>query len=305
VLAYLQSRSHDSAPRAGKLIPASPRARSLAAARGIRLEEIRGSGERGAVLAVDVLKSFEQPRTSPPRAATEIAPQAEFRVVPITGTRRVIADRMRSSYQSAPHISLTVSADMTEVNRLSGCLSSSIEATTGYKLSLTTIIAKLLGSTIVRYPRLNAHVFDGEIHEFRSVHLGIAVAVDDGLIVPVIREIESKGLGAIQSEMSDLTERARNHTIKLHEIKGSTFTLSNLGMYGIEEFTAILNPPEAGIVSIGIVKDTPIGLAGQIILRPMLKITLSVDHRAIDGAAAATFLHAFQETIENPFLLFG
>ena len=160
-----------------------------------------------------------------------------------------------------------------------------------------------MGATLCEHPRLNAHLVDDEIREFSDVHLGIAVALEDGLIVHVIRSVEQRGLSSIQSELNDLTSRARKGTIKLNEVKGGTFTISNLGMFGIEHFTAILNPPEVAILSIGTVTDVPVGVDGEVVLRPIMQVTINADHRAVDGAVAARFLAALKKALENPWLL--
>jgi pyruvate dehydrogenase E2 component (dihydrolipoamide acetyltransferase) len=153
-------------------------------------------------------------------------------------------------------------------------------------------------------PRLNSHFLAQEIREFHTVHLGIAVALEDGLVVPVIRNAEKKDLAMIQTELADLSRRARMSRVQLHEIRGSTFTVSNLGMFGIEQFTAILNPPEVGILSVGNINDIPAGVEGQVVLRPIMKVTLNVDHRAVDGVVAARFVHSLKKHLEAPAAFF-
>jgi pyruvate dehydrogenase E2 component (dihydrolipoamide acetyltransferase) len=165
------------------------------------------------------------------------------------------------------------------------------------------VLISLIARSLRKHPRLNAHLVGDEIRTFASVNIGVAVALDDGLIVPVLRGADQKSLGVIQSELQDLSERARAGSLRLAEIKGSTFTLSNLGMFGAEHFTAILNPPEVGILAIGAIQDTPVGVDGQLVLRPMLHMTLSADHRAVAGATAAVFLRTLKELLENPYLL--
>jgi pyruvate dehydrogenase E2 component (dihydrolipoamide acetyltransferase) len=164
-------------------------------------------------------------------------------------------------------------------------------------------LCKAIALSLLKFPRLNAHLIDQEIREFKGVDLGVAVALEEGLVVPVLRGVELKGLLEIQSELSDLANRARQRQLKPEEMKNSTFTLSNLGMYEIEEFTSILNPPEVGILSAGSVQETPMGIEGQIVLRPTMKVTLGADHRAVDGAMAAQFLRYLKELLENPFAL--
>jgi pyruvate dehydrogenase E2 component (dihydrolipoamide acetyltransferase) len=307
MLAYLQPESSTATvTHSSKLKPASPKARSLAAEHDLALEGIAGSGEGGAILVADVERTVEQHAQERLSAQAPLLPELPaYRTIPLSGARRLIADRTQASYQSAPHIALTLSVDMSEARRLVEHLSPTIQAEIGHALTMTAVIAKFVGSSLTKHRRLNAHVLDGEIHEFDSVLLGVAVAIADGLVVPVIRQIEAKGLAAIQSELNDLTDRARNRSLKLSEIKGSTFTISNLGMYGVEQFTAILNAPEAGILSIGKIQDTPVGREGQIVLRPIMQVTLNADHRAVDGALAAAFLQTLQQTLENPYTLLG
>jgi pyruvate dehydrogenase E2 component (dihydrolipoamide acetyltransferase) len=228
----------------------------------------------------------------------------EYVVVPIVGIRKTIAERLQASYQKAPHIALTLSVDMSETQRLIAAVSDMVRSQSGHALTLTSVIAKLVASVLLRHPRLNTHLIGGEIRQFRSVHMGIAVALQEGLIVPVVRDIQQKGLAAIQAEISDLSARARAGTLKPSEVRGSTFTISNLGMFGIEQFTAILNHPEVGILSVGTITDVPTGVEGEITLRPMMQLTLNADHRVVDGAVAAHFLQDLKRTIASPYQLF-
>lgn len=304
VVAYLQRHAPPSAgPGAPRLRPASPKARRLAAEHGLALADLVGSGPEGAVQVADVRAALAHRADVLPTAEVPPSPPDEYDIVPIQGKRKLIAERLQASSQTAPHIALTLSIDMTEVLRLMERLRASIAAQTGQTLTITAVLAKLVGATLRRHPRLNAHVVEEEIRRFTSVHLGIAVALDDGLIVAVIRHIERKGLAAIQAELHDLTARARTGGLKPDEVKGSTFTVSNLGMFGIEQFTAILNPPEVGILAVGVIQETPVGVGGQIVLRPMMQLTLNADHRAVDGAVAAAFLKELKEAMENPYLL--
>mgnify|MGYP003321899985 CR=1 FL=1 len=160
-----------------------------------------------------------------------------------------------------------------------------------------------LADSLRSNPLLNSSWENNRIRLKHDVNIGIAVALEDGLIVPVIRSVEQRGLASIQSELNDLTSRARKGTIKLNEVKGGTFTMSNLGMFGIEQFTAILNPPEVAILSIGTVTDVPVGVDGEVVLRPIMQVTINADHRAVDGAVAARFLSALKKALENPWLL--
>ncbi len=297
VLEYLKARDAGS-ETVVRLIPASPKARRLALDHGLELTALSGSGPDGAVLVSDVQAVLRRQKADVLAAAAS----DEYRVVPISGMRRVIAERMQASAQ-VPQIALTSSADMTEVLRLVEKLKPAILTETGHRLTLSAVLAKAIGAALLRHPRLNAHVVGPEIREFAAVHLGIAVALDDGLIVPVVQQVERKGLAALQTELVDLTGRARIGKLKAGEIKGSTFTLSNLGMFGVEHFTAILNPPEVGILAVGAIQERAVGVDGQLALRPFMQMTLCVDHRAVDGAVGAAFLKTLKETLENPYLL--
>jgi pyruvate dehydrogenase E2 component (dihydrolipoamide acetyltransferase) len=295
--AYLatQSRAKTKRPRS------SPRARRLAAAEGLTLTEISGSGPLGAIVVKDVFAAIQQRAADKPplQQATVTPDQTGVKREPLSAIRKVIAQRMTSS-AAAPHIALTLSVDAGPLHQLLDELEPTMVAQGGRRPSLTTGIVRVLAALLPRHPYLNAHFIDGEIHLFTPVHVGIAVAREQGLIVPVLRHVERKGIAALQAELSELSGRAQDGTLKPDEVRGSTFTLSNLGMFGIESFTAILNPPEVAILSVGAVVDTPVGRNGQIVLRPMMQVTLNADHRVIDGAVAASFLRDFKELAEHP-----
>lgn len=223
----------------------------------------------------------------------------EFEVTPLKGMRRTIAERLQRSYREAPHISLTVMMDATDAKRDLDQLNQREKSDANPHLTFTALVIKLVGEVLRKHPRLNAHFVNEEIHEFRPVHLGIAVALEDGLVVPVIRNAEQKRITEIQLELGTLITKARGKRLQPQEITGSTFTISNLGMSGIDQFTSILNPPEVGILSVGAIKETPVVRQDQIVVRSMLNVTLSADHRAVDGALAAGFLNSFKEGLEN------
>lgn len=278
----------------GEKMPlASPKARRLAAEEGILLTDIKGSGPHGAVLATDVKRD---------RGTETAAPLSgqEYKVIPLKGKRRVIANRMQQSSQAAPHISLSLSIDVRELQNLIERLGPQFESRTGAPLKATPVLAKVTATALEKNPRLNAQFVSGEIHQYNAIHLGIAVALDDGLIVPVIRNVECKKLIDIHSELRDLLPRARSGRLQSGEIKGGTFTISNLGMFGVEQFTSIVNPPEIGILSVGAITDRAMEVNEQIALRPMIQVTVNVDHRAVDGAVAANFLRTFKNLLENP-----
>ena len=237
-------------------------------------------------------------------AAAEAAPTQELRrIVPLSGMRGAIAALTQASAQTAPHISLTLGADMGAALQLQRQLSPAVEAAGGHKLTLTALLARVVAVTLGAHPRLNALLLEDGIHELRPVHLGVAVALDDGLLAPVIRDCETLGLAALQARLHDLAGRARGRQLASSEMGGGSFTLSNLGMYGIEHFTAIINPPQVAILAVGAVQEQVVAVDGQAALRPMLQMTVNVDHRAVDGSVAAAFLRDVKRTLEDPWSL--
>lgn len=297
---------------------ATPVARRLASDLGVDLALVQGRGPRGRIHKADVLAFAEegaQMQAVPPAARLGISmavpPAVEVplpsarqkRVVPLAGPRKIIAERMAYSAFSAPHITMTLSVDMSEAARLRSHLLASIEQRTGVRLSFTAILARAVASTLSRHPYLNASLNGNEIILWEDVHLGIATSIEDYLIVPVIREAQTKDLERVVAELGDLVERARAKRLTPSEMAGSTFTISNLGMFGIESFTAIINPPESAILAVGKIVATPIDVEGQVELRPMMHLTLSADHRIVDGAAGARFLADLKAVLENPYLL--
>jgi pyruvate dehydrogenase E2 component (dihydrolipoamide acetyltransferase) len=303
-------------PGEGK-VPATPLARRLAAELGIELAQVPGRGPRGRIHKADVLAFAERQRPlgRPVVAASTVQVGATGRspvllpdarrkeVVPLAGPRKIIAERMAYSAFTAPHITLSLRVDMSEATRLRARLQEPIQQKTGQRPSFTAIIALAVAKVLPRHPYLNASLHGEEIILWADVHLGIATSVEDYLIVPVIREAQSKNLAQIVVALADLTARARARRLAPAEMSGSTFTISNLGMFGIETFTAIINPPESAILAVGRIVDTPVDAAGEIALRPVMKLTLSADHRVVDGVTAARFLAELKATLENPYLL--
>jgi pyruvate dehydrogenase E2 component (dihydrolipoamide acetyltransferase) len=224
-------------------------------------------------------------------------------VMPLTGPRKIIAQRMAYSAATAPHITLSIGVDMSEAARLRARVLAQIEQKTGQRLSFTAILARALAAVLPRHPLLNASLAGEEIILWEDVHLGIATSLEEYLIVPVIRQAQDQNLEQIVARLADLVERARNKRLAPSEMSGSTFTISNLGMFGIESFTAIINPPESAILAVGKIVDTFIKVENEMVMRPVMNLTLSADHRIVDGAAAAHFLVELKNTLENPYLL--
>jgi pyruvate dehydrogenase E2 component (dihydrolipoamide acetyltransferase) len=293
----------------------------------IDLTKIAGRGPRGRIHKADVLAFQEShvteeclespvskqvssvapvPAIAVPTAATASIPLPDARrkqVIPLAGARKIIAERMSFSASTIPAFTLSLRVDMTESIRLRERLLEPLKAQTGQRVSFTAILARAVSTVLPRHPYLNASISNGEIILWDDIHLGIATSVEDNLIVPVIREAQSKSLGQIVTALADLTDRARNRRLTPAEMTGSTFTISNLGMFGIESFTAIINPPEAAILAVGKMIDTPVKSADGCEFRPMIELTASADHRIVDGAGVARFLEELKSTLENPYLL--
>ena len=292
---------------------ATPVARRLAGKMGIDLVRVPGRGPRGRIHKADVLAFADnQPLGAAPQRV-RIAPAADLQValpeagvkavVPLAGPRRLIAERMAYSTATAPHFMLSLRVDMSESARLRSSLVERVQARTGHKLSYTGILALATVRVLTRHPFVNASLNGNEIIQWQDVHLGIATSLEDSLIVPVIHQAQEKNLEQITSVLGDLVARARNKQLTPAEMSGSTFTISNLGMFDIESFTAIINPPESAILAVGKIVKTPVDVEGEIYMKPMMNMTLSVDHRVIDGAGGARFLSDLKSVLENPYLL--
>ncbi len=243
------------------------------------------------------------PAAAIPALEIPVPDAVQKQVVPLSGPRKIIADRMAYSAFSAPHITLSLRVDMSEATRLRDRAQDAIQEKTGYRLSFTAIIARAVAWVLPRHSYLNASLQGEEIIAWDDVHLGIATSLKDYLVVPVIQEAQAKNLEQIVTALGDLVERARASRLTPAEMSGSTFTISNLGMFGIESFTAIINPPESAILAVGAIVDTMLSSGGGVEPRPMMNLTLSADHRVVDGAAAARFLAELKATLENPYLL--
>jgi pyruvate dehydrogenase E2 component (dihydrolipoamide acetyltransferase) len=314
------------ATQSGK-VRVTPVARRLAQELRLDLVQIAGRGPRGRIHKADVLdfqKSHASaepvrvpdamptpiasapiatPVSARPPTAVPLPDARQKQVIPLAGARKIIAERMSQSAFTAPHINLSLRVDMTEAIRLRERLLEPLKAQTGQRLSFTAILARAVATVLPRHPYMNASLSDNNIILWDDIHLGIATSVEENLIVPVIREAQCKSLGQIVTTLADLTDRARNRRLTPSEMTGSTFTISNLGMFGIESFTAIINPPEAAILAVGKMVDTPCKTADGFEFRPMIHVTACADHRIVDGAGVARFLEELKSTLENPYLL--
>jgi pyruvate dehydrogenase E2 component (dihydrolipoamide acetyltransferase) len=281
----------------------SPLARRMAQEKGIDLTLVTGSGYSGRIRQADVEKYLNEVKTakrevSPPRGPLEVA-----EIIPMTTMRRTIARRLSQSFHDAPHFNLATEVDMTEVKRFLDLNVQKADAQAEVKLSVNDIFIKAVAITLHDHPRLNSRLNGDQIEILRDINIGLAVALDDGLIVPAVEKADQKRLWQISRERKDLVERARQGRLSLEEIERGTFTVSNLGMYDIVFFTSILNPPQSGILSIGQTMDRPIVRNGAVVIRPIVEMSLAVDHRIVDGAVGAKFLHDLKNGLENPILL--
>ena len=292
VLAYVASLTAPASGNGGavRLAAASPRARRLAAERGVNLAALQGSGPGGAVLAADVEAAGA---TAPAPAVKRAAAAAAVGTV-----WRIMAERMTASWTTAPHFYLVREVD---VSRLVSWRQAVTAA--GTRVTYTDLLVKLVAATLVRHPRANASWKDGAIVHNAEINVGLAVAIEDGLVVPVIHGADALSLGEIAARREDLVTRGQAGKLRPADIQGGGFTISNLGMYGVDAFDAIVNPPQAAILAVGRIADRVIAVGGQPAVRPTMMLTLSCDHRALDGARGAQFLGALAELIEEPLAL--
>jgi pyruvate dehydrogenase E2 component (dihydrolipoamide acetyltransferase) len=289
----------------GGRVKASPLARRIAAERGIDLGAVAGSGPEGRVVARDLEGATAAPapaRTGTPAPGAPVRRPAEgpaFSDVPLTQIRKTIAKRLAQSIGPIPTFYLTTEIDMERVAEAREALL----AGGGEKVSFNDIVIKAVATALRQHPACNAWWQDDHIRYWNDVHIGMAVAVEDGLITPVIRQADAKSLREIATEARDLAGRARERRLKPDEYTGSTFSVSNLGMLDIDEFTAVINPPEAGILAVGRMVPKPVAHEGQLVIRRRMRATMSCDHRVIDGATGAQFLKTLKEMLENPLAL--
>ncbi|XJZ26674.1 dihydrolipoamide acetyltransferase family protein [Bacillota bacterium Lsc_1132] len=272
---------------------ATPLARKIAATEQVDLSTVKGSGVNGKIVKGDVI----------PALKTESAPIVQPQRKKMSGMRKVISQRMAQSAYTAPHVTLTTEVDMTKVKELRTSLLPVIEKQTGLRLSFTDILIKATGAALALHPEVNVSIEGDEIVQHSHVHIGLAVAVPDGLMVPVIKDVLSKGLAEITKDAKEIGKRARENKLLPDQLKGSTFTISNLGMYAIDAFTPIINQPESAILGVGRIQNKPVAVNGALEIRPMMTLSLSFDHRAMDGAPAAAFLTEMKKILENPFEL--
>lgn len=281
----------------GRLL-ASPLAKSLAKEKGIDISSVSGSGEGGRIVKRDV-ENFN-PASAKTASKTAVAAGTEsYDEVNLSQMRKTIARRLAESKFSAPHFYLTMDIDMD--NAIAA--RKSINEFGAGKISFNDLVIKAVALALKKHPKVNASWLGDKIRYNHHVHIGVAVAVEDGLVVPVVKFADAKSLLAINEEVKVFAGKAREKKIQPSEMEGNTFTISNLGMYGIEEFTAIINPPDSCIMAVGAIRQEPVVKNGQIVVGNRMKVTLSCDHRSVDGATGSEFLLSFRQLLENPYLM--
>jgi pyruvate dehydrogenase E2 component (dihydrolipoamide acetyltransferase) len=281
----------------GRII-ASPLAKRLAKENKIELRSVTGSGPQGRIIKRDIepLASGKKPIST--KVIASIIPGGH-RDIELSLIRKTIAKRMQESKQTVPHFYVTVEIDMEPAMSFREQLNTAADS----KISFTDILVKASAATLMQHPNINATYLGNTMRQFGEAHVAVAVALDEGLVTPVIRNCEQKSVLQINAELQDLAGRARSRKLKPEEYQGGTFTISNLGMYGVEEFAAIINPPEGAILSVGSILEKPVVKNGQIVIGHTMKVTLASDHRIIDGTVAARFLQDLKILMENPVAL--
>jgi pyruvate dehydrogenase E2 component (dihydrolipoamide acetyltransferase) len=303
------------APADATRVKASPLAKRVAEEKGVDLRLVLGSGPGGRVIMRDLDAVPRSPAATPAVALVEPrAPQrapamttggAAYEDVPLTQIRKTIAKRLATSIGPIPHFFLTTEVDMERAAEAREALNQQLgdQGPQAGKVSFNDIVVKATALALTRHRACNAWWQDDHIRYWNEVHLGMAVAVEDGLITPVIRNADAKSLSQIAAESRELAQRARDRRLKPEEYTGATFSVSNLGMFDIDQFTAVINPPEAGIVAVGSIVPKPVVVAGQVTVRRRLRLTMSCDHRVIDGATGAAFLKTLKQMLENPLAM--
>jgi pyruvate dehydrogenase E2 component (dihydrolipoamide acetyltransferase) len=323
-----EAASDTGSDESGKRLKASPLARSMAKESGIDLSKLSGSGDGGRIVKKDIEAYLEEQKSAPAPAPAPAAPQAPKQekapepapakekapeVVPFTFSgggdnyeekhvsqmRKIIARRLSESKFTAPHFYLTIEINMDKAIKIR----KRVNEVAPTKISFNDFVVKAAAASLRQHPAVNSAWLEDRIRYNKDVNIGVAVAIDEGLMVPVVRYADMKTLSQINTEVKELAGRAKNRKLQPEEMEGNTFTISNLGMFGIEEFTAIINPPDACILAVGGIIQKPIVKNGEIVPGNMMKVTLSCDHRVVDGATGAQFLNTFKEILEDPIRL--
>jgi pyruvate dehydrogenase E2 component (dihydrolipoamide acetyltransferase) len=278
---------------------ASPLAKKLAEDKGIDIAMVQGSGENGRIVKRDVENYVPYERPAGGNFTAAPAGTESYRDENVSQMRKVIAKRLAESKFTAPHFYLTLEIDMD--NAIAS--RNAMNAQDGVKVSFNDMVVKAVAMSLRKHPTVNSAWMGDFIRRNDHIHIGVAVAVEDGLLVPVVRFADSKGLAQIGAEVKDFAQKAKDKKLQPQDWEGNTFTISNLGMYGIEEFTAIINPPDSCILAVGGIKQVPVVKNGQVVPGNIMKVTLSCDHRVVDGASGSEFLNTFKSFLENPVMM--
>jgi pyruvate dehydrogenase E2 component (dihydrolipoamide acetyltransferase) len=303
---------------AGGRLRASPLARRLAAEGGVDLSNLQGTGPGGRIVKRDIEVALEgaaaEPAAEPagpaereeavsaPAPAAAPAAGARYREIPLSQMRKTIAKRLTQSIGPVPHFFLTSEIDMAEAMAFRKKINERY-ADEGIKVSPNDLLIKAVAAALRKHPWVNSAWTGEAIRQYDEIHIGVAVAVDEGLITPIVRDADRKGIGEIAQEVKELAGRAREKKLKPEEYTGGTFSISNLGMFGIVEFTAVINPPEAAILAVGAIEDKVVPVDGEAAVRPRMRVTLSCDHRVVDGATGAQFLQTLKSFLEDPMMM--
>ncbi|MGF9908512.1 dihydrolipoamide acetyltransferase family protein [Brevibacillus porteri] len=305
-MASSKSATIAASPASAKEVKISPVARKLAEAAGLPIESLIGTGPVGRITKEDVEKAIADREAKQAVAAEDDRPPAvaveeTMEQLPVTGMRKVIASRMMTSLQESAQLTITTRADVTDLIALQKKMNEVTQKEHDIKLTLTDLIARATVLAIQRHKQVNSAYIDDRIHRYGHVHLGIAVALEQGLVVPVVQYAESTSVLDLSRRIKALAAQAREGTLGMEEMQGSTFSITNLGAYGIDFFTPVLNPPEAGILGVGAVQETPVFIGEEVQRRSILPLSLTFDHRVLDGAPAAEFLHTLRKYLEEPY----
>lgn len=266
---------------AGKSVLASPAAKRVAREHGIDLSAVRGSGPEGRIVEADVERLFEESRGTRPRVKE---------IVPLTAFRRTSAERLSQSFRTAPHSTIMMEVDASRM----------VVARERLRVSYSAILVKAVAAALAEYPSVNSSLEGDRVIVFEEVNVGLAVATENGLVVPVIHDAEGTSIQEVERAIEDLTSKAKRGRLSVEEVSKGTFTITNLGMFGVECFIPIINPPEAAILAVGAVKEKPVVAEGRVQVRPVMMLSLTYDHRILDGAPAAEFLRRVCVELEKP-----
>ena len=285
----------ETSTNADSRIKASPLAKKIAEEKGIDIKSVSGTGDFGRIVKRDI-ENFAPGAAKVSVVLPSIVGQESFEDVPVSQMRKAIARRLSESKNGAPHFYLTMSINMDKANEARKAMNEYSPV----KISVNDLIIKAVASSLRKHPKVNSSWLGDKIRMNNHIHVGVAVAIEDGLIVPVVKFADNKSVSHISAEVKELVEKAKTKKLQPNEFEGNTFTISNLGMFGIDQFTAIINPPDSCILAIGAAKEMVVADNGQMKIASVMKVTLSCDHRSVDGTIGSAFLQTLKELLENP-----